>query len=67
MVSLGIDLGGTFARAAVVDGSGVVLASAKSALQERSPDGVCATIVDAAKRALDTAGLTRVATTAVSR
>ena len=45
MPTLGIDLGGTFARAAVVDGAGKMLASAKVALAERSPAGVVETIV----------------------
>ncbi len=40
MAFLGIDLGGTNARAAVVDASGRILASAKMALKERTPEAV---------------------------
>jgi glucokinase len=49
---LGIDLGGTFARAAVVDPSGVILAAAKIALQDRTPEGVVASVARAAQEAL---------------
>ncbi|WP_164015367.1 ROK family protein [Pyxidicoccus trucidator] len=57
MPTLGIDLGGTFARAAVVDAAGNVLASAKVALSERSPAGVVETIVQAAAAAKKFAGV----------
>lgn len=57
MPTLGIDLGGTFARAAVVDGGGKVLASAKVALAERSPAGVVETIAQAAADAVKSAGI----------
>lgn len=56
MLSLGIDLGGTFARAAVVDPEGRVLASAKSALTDRAPEAVTETIVEAARQAISAAG-----------
>ncbi|RKH63109.1 ROK family protein [Corallococcus aberystwythensis] len=57
MPTLGIDLGGTFARAAVVDGKGVILASAKVALQDRKPQGVVETIAQAAEQAVKEAGV----------
>ncbi len=57
MPTLGIDLGGTFARAAVVDGTGKMLASAKVALAERSPAGVVETIAQAASAAVKSAGV----------
>ncbi|MBZ4416240.1 ROK family protein [Myxococcus sp. RHSTA-1-4] len=57
MPTLGIDLGGTFARAAVVDGAGKMLASAKVALAERSPAGVVETIAQAASEAVKAAGV----------
>lgn len=57
MPTLGIDLGGTFARAAVVDGGGRILASAKVALAERSPAGVVETIALAAAEAVTSAGV----------
>ena len=57
MPTLGIDLGGTFARAAVVDGAGKLLASAKVALAERSPAGVVETIAQAAAAAVKSAGV----------
>ncbi len=56
MPTLGIDLGGTFARAAVVDAQGNIIASAKTALGERSPSAVVESIAHAAKAAVDTAG-----------
>ncbi|HYO51784.1 ROK family protein [Archangium sp.] len=56
MPTLGIDLGGTFARAAVVDAQGNILASTKMALGERSPSAVVESIAHAAKVAVDTAG-----------
>ncbi|MCP3102228.1 ROK family protein [Myxococcus sp. K15C18031901] len=57
MPTLGIDLGGTFARAAVVDGAGKMLASSKVALVERSPSGVVETIAQAASAAVKSAGV----------
>ncbi|WP_375768055.1 ROK family protein [Archangium gephyra] len=57
MPTLGIDLGGTFARAAVVDAQGHIIASAKMALGERSPAAVVESIAHAAKAAVDTAGV----------
>src|SRR3712207_7173196 len=56
MATLVIDLGGTFARAAVVDAQGNIIASAKMALGERSPSAVVESIAHAAKAAVDTAG-----------
>ena len=58
MPTLGIDLGGTFARAAVVDAGGKILASSKVALAERSPAGVVDTIAQAASAAVKSAGVT---------
>jgi glucokinase len=52
MPTLGIDLGGTFARAAVVDEQGRILASAKVALTERSPAAVVEVLAQAADAAL---------------
>ncbi|QRK09729.1 ROK family protein [Archangium violaceum] len=56
MPTLGIDLGGTFARAAVVDEQGKIVASAKMALGERSPSAVVESIAHAAKAAVESAG-----------
>jgi glucokinase len=60
MPTLGIDLGGTFARAAVVDGKGEILASAKVAVQDRKPQGVVETIAQAASEAMRKARLEKV-------
>ncbi|MGE6758604.1 ROK family protein [Corallococcus interemptor] len=57
MPTLGIDLGGTFARAAVVDGKGDILASAKVAVQDRKPQGVVETIAQAAEEAVRKSGV----------
>src|SRR5688572_8951265 len=57
MPTLGIDLGGTFARAAVVDEVGKLIASSKVALVERSPSGVVETIAQAASDAVMVAGV----------
>lgn len=57
MPTLGIDLGGTFARAAVVDGKGEILASAKVAVQDRKPQGVVETIAQAAEDAVKQSGV----------
>lgn len=51
MPHLGIDLGGTFARAAVVDGDGRLLASSKTALADRSPEAVVEAIAGATGQA----------------
>jgi len=56
MPTLGIDLGGTFARAAVVDDQGRIVAASKIPLAERSPVAVVEAIAHAAKAAVDTAG-----------
>ncbi|WNG40318.1 ROK family protein [Archangium minus] len=56
MPTLGIDLGGTFARAAVVDEQGKIVAAAKMALGERSPSAVVESIAHAAKAAVESAG-----------
>src|SRR4051812_22362468 len=58
--NLGIDLGGTNARAAVVDSEGKILASAKSALSDRSPAAVVSAVASAAATALSMAGDIRV-------
>ncbi|HET9450858.1 MAG TPA: ROK family protein [Aggregicoccus sp.] len=55
--TLGIDLGGTFARAAVVDERGNILSVAKIALTERAPEAVVESIAHAAKAAVDSAGV----------
>lgn len=52
MAYLGIDLGGTYARAAVVDRQGQILSSAKIALTDRRPAGVVDAIGLAAQQAL---------------
>ncbi|AKQ63476.1 Glucokinase [Myxococcus hansupus] len=57
MPTLGIDLGGTFARAAVVDAGGTLIAASKVALVERSPAGVVETIAQAASDAVKSAGV----------
>lgn len=56
MQTLGIDLGGTFARAAVVNAEGEILASAKTALSDRRPEAVIEAIAHAADGALASAG-----------
>ena len=56
MPTLGIDLGGTFARAAVVDDHGGILSVAKAALSDRSPEAVVECIARAAQEALQLAG-----------
>lgn len=56
MHTLGIDLGGTYARAAVVDAGGRILASAKTALSERSPEAVVEAIHSASEGAITSAG-----------
>ncbi|MBI3182348.1 MAG: ROK family protein [Myxococcales bacterium] len=50
--TLGIDLGGTYARAAVVDAAGAILSSAKSALEDRSPPSVVESVSLAVDEAL---------------
>jgi len=57
MATLGIDLGGTFARAAVVDERGAILAAARTALAERSPAAVVEAIAQAAQEAQAAAGV----------
>lgn len=52
MHTLGIDLGGTYARAGVVDAEGRILAAAKTALSERTPQAVVSAIAAAASEAL---------------
>lgn len=53
---LGIDLGGTYARAAVVDADGRIEASAKIALTDRTPIGVIDVIAEAAAQAISKGG-----------
>jgi len=45
--SIGVDIGGTNLRAALVDSEGVILASESHALRERSPEYVCLAISEA--------------------
>jgi glucokinase len=52
MAFLGIDLGGTYARAAVVDADGGILAACKRVLTDRSVDGVVGTLAEAAGEVL---------------
>jgi glucokinase len=54
--TLGIDLGGTYARAGVVDAEGRILAHAKTALADRTPQAVVSAIAAAAAEALGEAG-----------
>lgn len=56
MLTLGIDLGGTNARAAVVDEHGRILTSSKHSLTERSPAAVVEVISQAAAEAVAIAG-----------
>jgi glucokinase len=56
MPTLGIDLGGTYARAAVVNEQGQILAFSKVALTERSPAAVVEVIAQAAAAALTGGG-----------
>ncbi len=51
--SLGIDLGGTHARAAVVDASGRLLSTSKGTLTDRSPEAVVEAISHAVQAALE--------------
>jgi glucokinase len=60
MPTLGIDLGGTNARAAVVDEQGRILSSSKLALTERSPSAVVEVIAQAAAEAVAMAGQVKV-------
>ncbi len=55
MPTLGIDLGGTFARAAVVDEQGKIIVASKVALGERSPSAVVESIAHAAESAVASA------------
>jgi len=50
--TLGIDLGGTYARAGVVDPEGQIVAAARTALTQRTPDAVVQAIQGAARDAL---------------
>lgn len=57
-LALGVDLGGTNARAAVVDrDSGEIVASHKEPLRERTPDAVVGTLVHVVQAAADAAGI----------
>ncbi|HVG61215.1 MAG TPA: ROK family protein [Hyalangium sp.] len=56
MPTLGIDLGGTNARAAVVDEQGRILTSSKQSLTERSPSAVVEVIAQTASEAVAIAG-----------
>ena len=65
MAKLGIDLGGTFARAAVVDEQGTILAAHKVALEGRTPPAVVEAITRAAHTAMREAGTSDVRTCGV--
>ena len=54
---VGLDLGGTNVRAAVVNGDGHILGQEKHRLQSREPPQVAEAIVRAAKTACGAAGL----------
>jgi glucokinase len=56
-ITLGIDLGGTNVRAAVVDGEGRILGQERHRLQSREPPQVAEAIVRASKTACAAAGL----------
>jgi glucokinase len=57
-LALGVDLGGTNARAAVVDrDTGEIVASHKEPLRDRTPDRVADTIQHAVAQAADAAGI----------
>lgn len=57
MATLGLDLGGTNARAAVVGEDGAVLASARIALTRRDPEGAVEALARAASDAVSAAGV----------
>ncbi len=57
MATLGIDVGGTNARAAVVDGQGQILSAARIALTDRSPEAVVEAIAQAADQAIGNSGV----------
>lgn len=56
METLGIDLGGTYARAAVVDEAGNILAAHRTALKDRSPNAVVDAIAQVAAEAVGMCG-----------
>lgn len=58
MTALGIDVGGTFVRAGVVEADGRIVASGRVALDDRSPEAVVEAIAAAAHRAEERAGAT---------
>lgn len=58
---LGLDLGGTNARAAVVDGKGALVSVAKRPLGDRGPNAVADVLAEAAREALARAGTPKVA------
>jgi glucokinase len=57
LATLGIDLGGTFARAAIVEKDGTILAAAKMALTDRTPEAVVHAITQASRDAVTAAGV----------
>lgn len=65
MAHLGIDLGGTFARAAVVDPEGRLLSSAKMALNDREPLSVVNAVTEAVASACQLASSPSVTTCGV--
>jgi glucokinase len=57
-LALGVDLGGTNARAAVVDrDTGAIVASHKAPLRDRAPEGVATTVLHAVAQAVGLAGI----------
>src|SRR5512142_138638 len=61
-LALGVDLGGTNARAAVVDrDTGEIVASHKEPLRDRAPEAVVATLAHVVGAAAEAAGITAAA------
>lgn len=58
MQTLGIDLGGTYARAAVVDEAGNILAAERTALFDRTPNAVVEAVASVARGAVGACGAT---------
>ena len=55
-VAIGVDLGGTHARAAVIDGRGAVLSACKRTLSDRTPEAVADLLAAATHEAIRDAG-----------
>lgn len=64
-ITIGIDLGGTNVRAAVVDAAGGILAAHRAALTDRAPQAVAAAVARSAAEALRLAGVSSAAGAAV--